>query len=78
MLVNACSGVGVSLNELFVAMETVTGQSLQRSHELGRVLDATRVTMDPALARREYGCALATPLHEGLERTWAWLNSTTH
>lgn len=75
-VVNACSGTGVSLNELFAAMEAVAGRPLQRSYELGRVLDATRVTMDPALARREYGCALGTPLHEGLERTWAWLNST--
>jgi UDP-glucose 4-epimerase len=76
-VVNTCSGSGVSLNELFAAMETVTGQPLQRRYELGRVLDAKRVTMDPALAQREYGCALATPLHEGLERTWAWLISTT-
>lgn len=76
-IVNACSGIGVSLNELFAALETVAGQPLQRTHELGRALDATRVTMDPTLAQRKYGCALATPLHEGLERTWAWLNSTT-
>lgn len=76
-VVNACSGIGVSLNELFAAMEAVAGQSLQRSHERGRALDAARVTMDPTLAQQEYGCALATPLHEGLERTWAWLNSTT-
>ena len=76
-VVNACSGIGISLNELFSAMEAVTGQPLQRSYELGRVLDAMRVTMDPSLAQREYGCEPSTPLHEGLDRTWAWLNSTT-
>lgn len=76
-VVNACSGIGVSLNELFAAMEAVAGQPLQRSHELGRALDAMHVTMDPTLAQREYGCAFGMPLHEGLERTWAWLNSIT-
>jgi UDP-glucose 4-epimerase len=76
-LVNACSSIGISLNELFTAMEAVTGHPLQRSYELGRALDASRVTMDPALAQREYGWSADTPLHEGLERTWTWLNSTT-
>ncbi|GAA0887979.1 NAD-dependent epimerase/dehydratase family protein [Rhodanobacter soli] len=77
-IVNACSGTGVSLNELFAAMEAVTGRPLRRSYEMGRAVDATRVVMDPTLANREYGCSPATPLHEGLERTWAWLNSTAH
>lgn len=75
-IVNACSGIGVSLNELFVTMEAVTGQVLRRSYETGRVVDAARVVMDPSHANREYGLSPATPLHEGLKRTWAWLNST--
>lgn len=77
-IVNACSGTGVSLNELLAAMEAVTGRPLRRSYEVGRAVDATRVVMDPTLANHEYGCSPATPLHEGLERTWAWLNSTAH
>jgi len=77
-IVNACSGIGVSLNELFAAMETVTGRSLRRSYEVGRALDAARVVMDSTLANHEYGCSPTTPLHEGLERTWVWLNSTAH
>lgn len=76
-VINACSGVGVSVNQLFTAIEAVTGQSLQRSYEAGRTVDASRVVMDPALASHEYGWSSATALHEGLERTWAWLNSTT-
>lgn len=75
-VVNACSGEGVSLNELFAVMEAVAGRSLQRSYEVGRAVDAVRVTMDPTRASRDYGCSPATPLREGLERTWAWLNST--
>lgn len=77
-IVNACSGTGVSLNELLAAMEAVTGRPLRRSYEVGRAVDATRVVMDPTLANHEYGCLPTTPLHEGLERTWAWLNSTAH
>jgi len=77
-IVNACSGTGISLNELFAALEAVTGRPLRRSYEVGRAVDATRVVMDPTLANHEYGCSPATPLHEGLERTWAWLNSTAH
>lgn len=75
-IVNACSGIGISLNELFTAMEEVTGQPLRRSYEHGRVLDSPCVTMDGALARYSFGDILATPLHEGPKRTWAWLNST--
>jgi UDP-glucose 4-epimerase len=76
-IVNACSGNGVSLNELFVAMEAVTGERLRRHYEIGRTVDAVRIVMDPTLANREYGCLHTTSLHEGLERTWAWLNNTT-
>jgi UDP-glucose 4-epimerase len=74
-LVNACSGEGVSLNELFDAIETVTGQTLLRTYETARAVDALRVVMNPALANEEYGCLKATSLHEGLERTWAWLKT---
>lgn len=76
-VVNACSGTGISLNELFVTIEAVTGRPLLRNYEADRAVDAACVVMDPSLANHEYGCSPATPLHEGLERTWAWLNSTT-
>lgn len=76
-VVNACNGIGVSLNELFATIEAVTGEPLQRTHELGRALDASRVTMNPSMAQREYGRSPATALNDGLERTWAWLNSIT-
>lgn len=76
-VVNACSGVGASLNELFAAVRVVTGADLSCTFETSRSVDASRVVMDPTLAATEYGFLAATPLHEGLERTWAWLNSTT-
>lgn len=76
-VINACSGVGISLNELFAALQAVTGTALLCRYETSRSVDASRVVMDPTLAAREYGFSAATLLHEGLKRTWAWLNSTT-
>lgn len=76
-VVNACSGTGVSLNELLSSMEAVACRPLRRSYQVGRAVDARRVLMDPALAKYQYGWSLAMPLHEGLERTWGWLNNTT-
>lgn len=74
---NACSGTGFSLNELFAAMEAVTGQPLQRKYEISRTVDASRVVMDPTLVKQKYGYLPVTPLHEGLDLTWAWLKSIT-
>lgn len=76
-VVNACSGVGISLNDLFATMQEVTGIELRRCYETGRPVDTSRVVMDPTLAQREYGFSATTSLHDGLRQTWAWLNSTT-
>lgn len=73
-IVNASSGVGISLNALFGEIESVTGRRLHRTHDVSRPVDATHVVIDPGLARREYGWSPAIGLHEGLKRTWNWLN----
>lgn len=75
-IINACSGVGVSLNDLFEALQAVTGMPLLRSYETSRSVDASRVVMDPALAKCEYDFSATTPLREGLRQTWSWWNST--
>jgi UDP-glucose 4-epimerase len=75
LLLNASSGVGVSLNELFTIMEAVTGQSLKRSYDIERAVDAPRIVMASALARELCGWSSTTSLHEGIQNTWAWLNS---
>ncbi|OOG64085.1 epimerase [Rhodanobacter sp. B04] len=76
-VINACSGKGTSLNELFAVLEAVTGTALLCSYETSRSVDVSRVVMDPTLAKQEYDFSAATPLHEGLRRTWVWWNSTT-
>ncbi|MEO9214613.1 MAG: NAD-dependent epimerase/dehydratase family protein [Rhodanobacter sp.] len=70
LALNASSGVGVSLNELFTEMETVAGKVLLRTYDPGRAVDAARVVMDAAQARRLFGWTPGISLHEGLKRTW--------
>jgi len=76
LTLNASSGMGVSLNELFNAIETATGQSLKRTYDASRAVDATRIVMDASLAYRRYGWQPMTPLNEGLRQTWEWFNTT--
>ncbi len=73
---NAASGVGVSIHDLLLAIEAVTGKRLLRIHDASRAVDATRVVMDPTLANRRYGWAPTTSLREGLRQTWNWFNTT--
>lgn len=73
--VNASSGTGISLDELFVAMEAISGKSLHRSYDIGRVVDAVRIVMDAGYAQRVYGWSAGTSLQEGLGRTWQWFSS---
>lgn len=77
-ILNAASGVGVSLNELFEAMEAVTGKPLPRTYASGRAVDPSRVVMDASLAQRHYGWRAMTSLHEGLKKTWDWFKTTRH
>lgn len=76
LTINASSGVGTSLDELFRTIETVTGKPLTRSYELNRAVDASRIVMDPNVARSRYDWMPATPLEEGLKKTWDWFNNT--
>lgn len=77
-VLNASSGTGVSLNKLFHTIEKVTGTPLPRSHQLDRPVDARQIVMDSTMARDRYGWIPATPLEEGLRKTWDWFNSTRH
>lgn len=75
---NAASGVGVSLNDLFAAMEAVAGHPLKRTYDAGRSVDATHMAMDASLAKQYYGWMPTTSLHEGLKKTWDWFKTTQH
>jgi len=73
---NASSGIGVSLNELFGVMETITGRKLRRSYETNRPVDAPRVVIGAGLAHQRFGWIATTSLHEGISNTWEWFNTT--
>lgn len=77
-ILNASSGIGVSLDSLFRIIETVAGKPLHRSYELHRTVDARYIVMDSGTARSCYGWTPVTPLEEGLRKTWDWFNSTRH
>lgn len=74
-VLNAGSGIGVSLEELFSAMESVSGHPLLRTYDHGRKVDASRVVLDTSLAKERYNWVPKTPLNEGLKQTWAWFNT---
>lgn len=74
-VVNAASGIGVSVDELLRAIETVTGRTLARHYDPTRPVDLLQVTLDIGKAGSRYGWRPATPLAEGLARTWQWYRS---
>lgn len=77
-ILNASSGNGISLSELFRAIEMVTGKPLRRDYEVSRAVDAKHIVMDSGKARNRYGWTAVTPLEEGLRKTWDWFNNTQH
>lgn len=72
---NASSGIGVSLDELFDAMEAVSGKPLQRGYDVSRAVDAARIVMDASRVRQAYGWSATTTVLEGLQCTWHWFTS---
>lgn len=72
---NASSGIGVSLNDLLVAIEEVCGKPLRRTYDTSRAVDVSRVVIDATAARQAYGWSATTTLAKGLRQTWSWLQS---
>lgn len=71
-VVNASSGSGHSLLQLVEAIRNVTRKELDVSFQPARQLDARRIVPNSLHAAAKYGWRATTPLHEGLERAWAW------
>lgn len=71
-IVNACSGVSTSLNDLLDTIESATGRTLRRAYTPARSVDAQAIDMDPSLAAALYGWRCGTSLPEGIELTWRW------
>lgn len=67
---NACSGMSLSLQELFAAIESVTGLQLRCSYDASRAVDAPSIAMDASLAAMTYGWRHQTSIETGLKQTW--------
>lgn len=75
-VLNAASGDGTSLNELFSVMEAVAERPLARHYDPGRRIDASGVVVDPRRAHERYQWTSRIGLRDGLEKTWQWFKST--
>jgi UDP-glucose 4-epimerase len=73
---NVGSGEATSIATLHELCRRVSGDG--REPELGspRAGDLKRSVLDPSRARAELGWTAATPLEDGLRRTWDWLTVT--
>lgn len=76
-VLNAASGHGLSLNDLFAHIEAVAGRPLLRHYEPGRAVDVSRIVLDPTRAQRHYGWHATTPIDQGLAQAWHWHCSQT-
>jgi UDP-glucose 4-epimerase len=72
---NAASGRSISLNELFLVMENVSGMPLPRTYHGLRATDASRIAVDAGKAHARFGWAARTGLREGIEESWRWYRS---
>ncbi len=72
---NVCSEEATSLKQLLALLEQVAGCTLLRDPRPARAVDLRRVLLDGTRIRHELGWAPRTSLHDGLQRTWQWLNA---
>lgn len=71
-VLNASSGVGITLDALLDAIDRVTGHPVSRMYGPKRAIDLACVRLDNTAARRMYRWRPRTPIEEGLAKTWAW------
>ncbi len=70
---NAGSGIGVSLNELIVAIERATGAAIDRINKPARSVDTPTSILDVSRAEKAFGWKAKVPLVDGLAANWEWL-----
>jgi UDP-glucose 4-epimerase len=69
---NISTGVGTTLNDLIVVMESLLRRPLDRKYLLGRKFDVPVSVLDNSLAKVELGWAPEVNLEDGLQRTIEW------
>ena len=73
---NLGSGRGTSLKELVAAIEALLGHPVKVNYSAARALDVPVNVLDATAAARYLGWRAATPLAEGLRRTYEWLRAS--
>ncbi len=72
---NVGTGSETSVLGLYEACRMAAGSDAPAVHEPERAGELARSVLDPALAERRLGFRAATPLEDGLARTWEWLGA---
>lgn len=71
LVINACSSVSASLNELLDTIQQVAGRPVRREYIAGRNIDAEHIAMNNQRAQQLFAWAPGTSLLDGLATTWA-------
>ena len=71
-VLNAASGIGITLNVLLDAIDRVTGRPVSRIYEPKRSIDLGCVRLDNTAACHRYRWRPRISIGDGLVRTWAW------
>lgn len=69
---NVSSGVGLSLNALLDAIDSISGRPLMRQYESKRLIDIQKILLDSSAARSAYDWQPRISIEYGLAVTWAW------
>jgi UDP-glucose 4-epimerase len=72
---NIGTGRETSIREIFDLMAEVVGYTHQPEVGRARKGDVMRIVLDPGLAREKLGWQAATPLHEGLAKTYKFFSN---
>ncbi len=72
---NVGTGTETSVLGLYEACRVAAGSDAPAVHEPERTGELARSVLDPTLAERRLGFRAATPLADGLARTWEWMGA---
>jgi UDP-glucose 4-epimerase len=70
------SGRGTSLNELISIMSEVTGKAISPKYIDNTGFYLSKIILDISKVKRATGWNPKVSLHEGIERTWDWIQTT--